>query len=511
MQQHPENFFVIWTNAPLVPSSTNSQQASLADQFCTLGKGYTGRRVMTHYLEHFRINVYVFDFFHKLADENGMLQLQYATSTTDSHPNGAATELVAPQFVQEIFNAAINYESTANNTTFQLSASIQSGWNLISIPGLHPVNQNIDTWWENRDPLADGFSYSGSYQSVTSFTPGTGYWMKHTNSQTYNTGDEWPISGIQIVPHNPISAINGWNIIGGYEFNSSTADITTTPSGLQTGLIYGYSSEGYQVADNLNPGYGYWIKLTGDGEINLPPVFFKGNSETTELLKEDWGRIIFTDKAGKRYILYLAKGEVNLDEFELPPLPPDGMFDIRYSSGRFADKFSNDLKLIEMRGIEYPITVRIENTLISIQDETGKLLNTILRPGEEISINNISISKLIIAEEIIPNGYTLEQNYPNPFNPATKIKFTIPNVTLSTSSRAARPDDLSGESRDEGSRVQLKVFDVLGNEVSTLVNGFLEAGTYEIDYNASELSSGFYIYKLESGSFVQTRKMMLLK
>jgi len=110
MEQHPDNFFVIWTNAPLVPNATNSQEASLADQFCTWAKDTLAAGNDPIFGE-FPLNVYVFDFFHKLADANGMLQLQYATSTTDSHPNGLATELVSPQFVQEIFNAAIAYES----------------------------------------------------------------------------------------------------------------------------------------------------------------------------------------------------------------------------------------------------------------------------------------------------------------------------------------------------------------------------------------------------------------
>jgi hypothetical protein len=95
-----------------------------------------------------------------------------------------------------------------------------------------------------------------------------------------------------------------------------------------------------------------------------------------------------------------------------------------------------------------------------------------------------------------PNEFRLEQNYPNPFNPNTKIKYTIPNVSLSGV---------------EGSRVQLKVYDVLGNEVATLVNESKPAGSYEVEFNASNLSSGVYFYKLQSGSFVETRKMILLK
>ena len=123
MQQHPENFFVIWTNAPLVPSSTNSQQASLVNQFCTWAKD-TLAEGNDPIFGSFPPNVYVFDFFHKLADANGMLQLQYATSTTDSHPNDAATELVAPQFVQEIFDASIFYEGIIPVELTSFTASI---------------------------------------------------------------------------------------------------------------------------------------------------------------------------------------------------------------------------------------------------------------------------------------------------------------------------------------------------------------------------------------------------
>ena len=95
-----------------------------------------------------------------------------------------------------------------------------------------------------------------------------------------------------------------------------------------------------------------------------------------------------------------------------------------------------------------------------------------------------------------PTEFVLEQNYPNPFNPVTKIKFTIPNVTLSGV---------------EGYRVQLKVFDVLGKEVATLISEEKPAGNYEVDFNASSLSSGVYFYQLRSGNFIQTNKMILLR
>jgi hypothetical protein len=85
--------------------------------------------------------------------------------------------------------------------------------------------------------------------------------------------------------------------------------------------------------------------------------------------------------------------------------------------------------------------------------------------------------------------YSLEQNYPNPFNPETVIKYSIPN---------------SG-------RVVIKIFNVLGKELKTLVNEIKEAGSYEITFNAEDLSSGVYFYKLESGEYLKIRKMILLR
>ncbi len=85
--------------------------------------------------------------------------------------------------------------------------------------------------------------------------------------------------------------------------------------------------------------------------------------------------------------------------------------------------------------------------------------------------------------------YALEQNFPNPFNPSTKISWQSPVAGHQT----------------------LKVYDILGNEVATLVNEFREAGKYEVNFDAGKLSSGVYIYKLQAGEFVSTKKMLLLK
>lgn len=89
----------------------------------------------------------------------------------------------------------------------------------------------------------------------------------------------------------------------------------------------------------------------------------------------------------------------------------------------------------------------------------------------------------------VPGKYSLSQNYPNPFNPSTKIRFSIP----------------------QNSEVKLSVFDMSGKEVGVPVNGALTAGVYEADWHPVNLSSGIYFYTLKTGSFTDTKKMILLK
>ena len=96
----------------------------------------------------------------------------------------------------------------------------------------------------------------------------------------------------------------------------------------------------------------------------------------------------------------------------------------------------------------------------------------------------------------VPTKFELYQNYPNPFNPTTKIKYSIP-ASLNPS--------------QGGTLIQLKIYDILGREVATLVNEKKQLGTYEMTFDGNGLSSGVYFYQLKSGSFTQTKKLMLLK
>ncbi|HEY5535788.1 MAG TPA: T9SS type A sorting domain-containing protein [Ignavibacteria bacterium] len=129
-------------------------------------------------------------------------------------------------------------------------------------------------------------------------------------------------------------------------------------------------------------------------------------------------------------------------------------------------------------GIFYHISkARTGNTLWAVRSNGG-----IARYGTPL----VGITPIT---ENTPVDYQLSQNYPNPFNPTTKISFALPKSGF----------------------VSLKVYDILGKEVTTLVNSNMSVGSYSFEFNASNLTSGIYFYRLESNGFIDTKKMMLIK
>ena len=103
-----------------------------------------------------------------------------------------------------------------------------------------------------------------------------------------------------------------------------------------------------------------------------------------------------------------------------------------------------------------------------------------------LSDNEVSVPQ---EKNEVPRQFVLSQNYPNPFNPSTNISFSIPAKSF----------------------VSLKVFDLLGKEVATIVSEEMSAGTYSRQWNAVTMSSGVYFYRLQAGSFIETKKLVLLR
>ena len=106
-----------------------------------------------------------------------------------------------------------------------------------------------------------------------------------------------------------------------------------------------------------------------------------------------------------------------------------------------------------------------------------------------VCYENLSIVNIVENSNEFPTEFRLSQNYPNPFNPLTAIKYQIPEISF----------------------VTIKVYDVLGNEIANLVNEEKPIGSYTVEFDAKNLPSSIYFYRLQAGSFVETKKMVLMK
>ncbi|MGQ9799042.1 MAG: T9SS type A sorting domain-containing protein, partial [Ignavibacterium sp.] len=169
--------------------------------------------------------------------------------------------------------------------------------------------------------------------------------------------------------------------------------------------------------------------------------------------------------------------------------------DVVYDQNNHTD-FENILYQVNTQGIGQR-TVKLR---LRIEENLNPEATMVDRLDTESVLGKNKRKEIKFQGEILPEEYALEQNYPNPFNPTTKIRYSIPSNV-----------------KGQKSNVILKVYDILGNEVATLVNEPKEPGYYEVEFsigsfrNASELASGVYIYRLTAGNFVASRKMMLIK
>ncbi|MBI4811255.1 MAG: T9SS type A sorting domain-containing protein, partial [Ignavibacteriales bacterium] len=204
--------------------------------------------------------------------------------------------------------------------------------------------------------------------------------------------------------------------------------------------------------------------------------------------------------------LYFGTGDLKSTSLKyntLPPKAPEGCFDARFSSGKFIEMFPSDTPnqteyLINIQSTSVPLTIywniRDKTTKYIMRDEAGQVY-VLDREGSLKFTEQVPVSRTLrlTAESYgIPNEFALQQNYPNPFNPITRIEYELPKTTF----------------------VSIKVFNLVGSEIATLVEGEKEAGYHSVDFNTSTsggLPSGIYIYKMRADKFTSVKKMILMR
>ncbi len=141
--------------------------------------------------------------------------------------------------------------------------------------------------------------------------------------------------------------------------------------------------------------------------------------------------------------------------------------------------------------IEYTVSDTPNTAVISFTIDSSDVSNY-LHIGSKWFIDELFFGPISAVQFDIhkqPNFFNIEQNFPNPFNPSTTIKYELPELSF----------------------VTLKVYDVLGSEIIVLVNGEKSKGSYEVEFDGTNLSSGIYFYRLQAGGFTETKKMVLMK
>jgi photosystem II stability/assembly factor-like uncharacterized protein len=366
------------------------------------------------------------------------------------------------------------YRETLPDTTWQLSSSglpanaqvvnfAESGSTLFAnIDGASVyVSQDSGASWQS---LNDGFPNGISVQLLHAQN---GFLFATTSDGIFVRAIDESKAAITY------TVAAGWNMVSAPLMPPSTETAILFPGAGSPAFLY---QGGYVISDPLLWGAGYWIKFS-----NADTFLFLGDglSSLTIPVSLDWNMIGSISEP------------IHVDSIGSDPagLVTSSFFDYTPGSG-----YSIADSIKPAKG--YWVKANQSGSLFLNSSTTAanriNIIHTDELPPPPPDGNGYSNNS------IIPSEFTLEQNYPNPFNPSTNFEFHIP----------LNPPSEGGH---RGMYVSLKIFDVLGREVATLVNEALQPGTYNVAWDAGTIPSGVYYYKLQTEKFTQTKKLLLAR
>jgi hypothetical protein len=475
------NYNDLYTSGTYVASWNNTNQTNLSAFQSATGKDANSLSVNPAFFT--ATNLHTLN----TALDSMAIPLAAVTDDFDGQPRSFQPDIGADEFSQIV----------------SLGQSAALGWNMLSLPV-----KVSDARKTTLYPSATSKSYAyinGGYQNIDTIQNKIGYWVK------YGSGTIVPITGSPRLV-DTIAVKAGWNLIGSITYLIPKTSIVQIPPSIVSSNYYAYTNGGYVSALAMQPGFGYWVKSTSVGSLIIDvhnttaePLIEQKQTADLNLLSAlnelTVTRGSSTGNGETRQSLYFGLNgskELNLEAYALPPVPPEDAYDVRFSSNRsvaiFGDQ-NSEVPLLIQNGegaVKLTWTLR-ENAgakFVLVEKQNNAILkSTPLTPGGSITIEGASNKSFAIKLAGMPSSYSLAQNYPNPFNPTTTIEYTLPMTQ----------------------QVTLKIFDLLGQEVATLVNGTENAGFKSVTWNASNAASGLYFYKLTTGSFSETKKMMLIK
>ncbi|GEM_PF-1364330 len=362
---------------------------------------------------------------------------------------------------------------------------IRAGWNLISLPVM-PANPAANVIFPGAHSYAEWDPVSEGYVEVTNMEPGKAYWVLMGSAADY------PVTGIPVVKVEREDIGPGWWMVGApYDPTEDALGSGFSWDGSGHVTPYGFNRSYYNTM-RFHGGNGYWLLLNGTGdfycEVGMPKAII-------DQPIVDWN--FFVDIDGSTLeIAYSALAEEGIDlaDVLIPPPAPDG---IRYPA--FIDengyRYIRDVRPVGEWNIDAPF-----GSIISWNSEALPSINLeLVTEYGAFDMRTIESAEIrgfakIVAKGALPSEFALGQNIPNPFNATCAVPFTVA----------------------EDSRVTIKVFDINGHSIATLLDGEVTSGVHRAIWNGTDdfgrsVPAGIYLCRMEAGSFVATRRMLLVK
>ena len=361
--------------------------------------------------------------------------------------------------------------------TISLDVDHMADWNLVGLPVSVEDPNHMSIFPDAIEGTL--FSFGNGYELQDDLVSGNGYWLRFTESgSTTITGE--------LLGSVSVSLMTDWNLISGPS-DAVLFDNIDDPDGLIIpGTVYGFGN-GYEQTDVFEPGKGYWVRSTGNGSVNIGAAR-SGKTTTPFAGKLDNANIISFNDAELYFGVDIP--EENKLSYSLPPKPPAGSFDIRFTGDWKAVTDFGTIEIMNNSGmIHLHYEIKDQNTWSLINPNTGEEIILVDSGELQIDGNPHEFNLSRKSKEDVPNVFTLNPAFPNPFNPSTQISYFVPKESM----------------------IDISVYDISGRLIETLVNELKNYGPHSIMWNASSQASGVYFVRIKTDGFTNAQKVILTK